>query len=80
MEENSDLSIEKLIELRNEKIKKEKEKIIHISKIKDYIKKNDCEISPETFDALNQKVFDILNLAIQRTKLNKRKTIKPFDL
>ncbi|MFN3603281.1 MAG: hypothetical protein ACK4UJ_01085 [Leptonema sp. (in: bacteria)] len=79
-EPNSDLSIDELIELRNEKIKKEKEKLIHISKIKDYIKKNDCEISQEAFETLNKKVYEILNTAIFRTKSNKRKTIKPYDI
>lgn len=75
-----DLSIEELIELRNQKIKKEKEKLIHVSKIKEYIKKNDCEVSPETFDELNKKLYEIIDKAIYRTKSNKRKTIKPFDI
>ncbi|MCS7205537.1 MAG: hypothetical protein NZ853_07555 [Leptospiraceae bacterium] len=83
MEQNgiSDLDeLKKFIEERNEKVRKERKRLINVSRIKDYIRKQKCEISEETIDAIDRKVYELINQAIYRTKANKRITIRPHDL
>jgi histone H3/H4 len=56
------------------------ESLVVGSKVKAYIKEKDCMTSSETLDALNAKIYCILDAAIERTKANKRSTVKPQDL
>lgn len=50
------------------------------SKVKAYIKSKGCHTSSDAVDALSAKVQAILDAATDRTKANKRSTVKPQDL
>ena len=50
------------------------------SKVKAFIKAQDCMTAGETLEALNKCVEDILAKACQRAKANKRATVKAQDL
>jgi hypothetical protein len=50
------------------------------TKVRNYIKGKGCMMSGELLDALNCKVGCLLDAAIERTKANKRSTVKPQDL
>jgi hypothetical protein len=50
------------------------------SKVRAYIKGKGCMMSGELLAALNSKVGCILDAATERTKANKRATVKPQDL
>ncbi len=72
--------IRKMIEERNQKVRSYQKRIINVSKVRNYIKQNKCEINEETIEAINNKLYEILDKAIYRTKANKRITIRPHDL
>jgi len=72
--------IKKLIEERNKKIKEYQKRLINVSRVREYIKEKNCEINDETIDAINKKLYEIIDKAIYRTKANKRITIRPHDL
>lgn len=72
--------IKKLIEERNKKIKEYQKRLINVSRVREYIKEKNCEINDETIDAINKKLYEIIDKAIYRTKANKRVTIRPHDL
>ena len=48
--------------------------------IQDYAKKKNVQVSGEFYGALDKKIEKILDTAAARTKDNKRKTLKPYDL
>ncbi len=48
--------------------------------IQDYAKKNKVQVSGDFYGALDQEIEKLLNAAAARTKDNKRKTLKPYDL
>ncbi len=52
------------------------------SKVREYIKGNDCNTSSAILDgdAFNNIIIDILDKAIARTKANNRKTVSPRDI
>ena len=50
------------------------------SKVKAYVKSKDMMSSGELIGALSDKVHDLLDAAIARTKSNKRSTVKASDL
>ena len=50
------------------------------SKVKAYIKANECKTSGELLAALNEKVHCVLDCAIERAKSNKRSTLRAHDL
>lgn len=50
------------------------------SKVKAYIKSKGCMTSADALGALNCKVYALLDAAVERTKGNKRSTVKPQDL
>ena len=50
------------------------------SKVKAYIKGKGCMTSGDAVEALNKKVEALLDAAVERTKANKRSTVKPQDL
>lgn len=57
----------------------EKETLIVASKTKAYIKGQGCNMSGEAIEALNQKLYDLIDQAVARTKENKRQTVRPHD-
>lgn len=59
---------------------KSHEVLVVASKVKDFIKSKGCMTSSETIPALSEKVYALLENAINRTKGNKRSTVKPQDL
>ncbi len=50
------------------------------SKVKDYVKKKGCMTSADAIEALNGKVAELLDEAVERTKMNKRATVKAQDI
>lgn len=58
----------------------EKEALIVASKTKAYIKSQGCMVSGDAIDALNEKIYAMLDLAVKRTKENKRTTLRAHDL
>ncbi|MBW7857990.1 MAG: hypothetical protein H3C43_06830 [Leptonema sp. (in: Bacteria)] len=50
------------------------------SRIRNYISEQGLKLSEETVDALNTRVQQIINQAIERTRANKRLTVRPYDL
>jgi hypothetical protein len=59
---------------------KERESLIVASKIKAYIKSKKMMTSSDALGAINEKVRCMLDAAIERTKANRRSTVKPQDL
>jgi len=60
--------------------KKKRESLIVASKVKAYIKSKKMMTSSETLEPISDKVYDMLDAAIARTKANRRSTVKPQDL
>ncbi len=58
----------------------QKEVLFVTSKVKAYIKDSDKMTASETLEALNKKIYAVLDEAIKRTEDNGRKTVKPQDL
>ena len=48
--------------------------------VQDYAKKKNVQVSGDFYDALDKKIEKILDGAASRTKENKRKTLKGYDL
>jgi len=57
-----------------------KESLIVASKVKAYIKSKKMMTSAEALGAISDKVYQMLDDAITRTKTNRRTTIKAHDL
>jgi len=57
----------------------EKETLIVASKTKAYIKSQGCIVSSDALDALNERIYELLDNAIKRTKDNKRSTLRAHD-
>ena len=57
-----------------------KESLIVASKVKAYIKSTGKMTASETLEALNQKIYAMLDAAVARTESNRRSTVKPQDL
>ncbi len=57
-----------------------KEIAVVVSKVKDYVKSKGCMTSSEAIPALSDKIYCLIDKAIERTKANGRQTIKPQDL
>ena len=62
--------------------KKGTEPLFVKSKVRDYIKKNDCNTSSAILDGggLNELIISILDKAIARAKGNGRKTVQEKDI
>jgi histone H3/H4 len=60
--------------------KKGKEPLVVASKVKAYIKKKKMMSSGEAIEALNEKLYDLIDDAIDRTKSNRRSTVKGQDV
>lgn len=59
---------------------KKKESLVVASKIKAYIKSKKMMTSSEAIGAINDMVYCMLDKAAERTKANRRSTVKPQDL
>ncbi len=57
-----------------------KESLIVASKVKAYVKSKKMMTSGEALVALSDKIYQILDCACERTKANRRSTLKPQDL
>ena len=62
------------------KAKKERDMLVVGSKVKAYVKEKGCMSAGDVLPALNDKVHDLLDAAVERTKSNKRSTVRPQDL
>ncbi len=57
-----------------------KESLVVASKIKAYIKSKKMMTSADALVAISDKVYCMLDKATERTKANRRSTVKPQDL
>jgi hypothetical protein len=57
-----------------------RESLVVTSKVKAYVKSKKMMTSSDAICALNDVVYAALDAAIERTKANKRSTVKPQDL
>jgi histone H3/H4 len=57
-----------------------KDVLVVASKVKAYVKSKGMMSSSDAVAALNEVVYATLDAAIERTKANKRSTVKPQDL
>lgn len=58
----------------------EREIIVVVSKVKDFIKSKDCMTSGDLPEALSKQMYGFLEKACERAKANKRTTVRPEDL
>lgn len=58
----------------------EKEMLIVASKTKAYIKSLGCSVSGDAVEEINKKLYELLDRAVERTRENKRSTLRPHDL
>lgn len=56
------------------------EMLVVASKVRAYLKTKEAMMSGELLDALNKKVYALLDEAVARCKGNKRSTVKPQDI
>jgi len=56
------------------------EPLVVASKVKAYVKSKGMMSSSEMISSLSSKIYCMLDGAIERTKANKRSTVKPQDL
>jgi len=59
---------------------KQRESLVVASKVKAYIKSKKMMTASDALAALNDKIYCILDCAAERTKANRRSTVKPQDL
>jgi hypothetical protein len=59
---------------------KKRESLIVASKVKAYIKSKKMMSSSELLEALSDKVYCMLDVAAERTKANRRSTVRAQDL
>ncbi len=56
------------------------EMLVVASKVRAYLKTKEAMMSGELLEALNKKVYALLDEAVARCKGNKRSTVKPQDI
>jgi hypothetical protein len=59
---------------------KARESLIVASKVKAYIKSKKMMTASESLQAISDKVYCMLDVATERTKANRRSTLKAHDL
>ena len=59
---------------------KGKEILVVASKVKAYVKSKKMMTSADAIGAISNKIYCILDCACERTKANRRSTLKPQDL
>jgi PDZ domain-containing secreted protein len=57
-----------------------KEPLVVASKIKNYVRSKDMMTSSDAVAAVSDKIYAMLDAAIERCQANKRSTLKPHDL
>lgn len=57
----------------------ERETLIVASKTKAFIKNQGCMVSADALDELNNKIYQLIENAVKRTKENKRSTLRSHD-
>ena len=57
-----------------------REVLVVASKVKDYIKGSGLQSSGEVVPALSERIYELLDVAMERTKTNGRATVRPHDL
>jgi hypothetical protein len=57
-----------------------KESLIVASKVKAYVRSKKMMTSSDALGAISDRVYYMLDKAIERTKANRRSTVKPQDL
>ncbi len=57
-----------------------KERLLVVAKVKDYVKEQGLMSSAELVEALNDRVYECLDRAIERAQENDRKTVQPRDV
>jgi hypothetical protein len=57
-----------------------KEPLVVASKVKNYVRSKDMMTSSDAVAALSDKIYAMLDSAIERCQANKRSTLKPHDL
>ena len=60
--------------------KKDRDVLVVASKIREYVKSNDCNTSGEFISELSNTVYDLIDKAINRAQGNNRKTIQDKDV
>jgi hypothetical protein len=60
--------------------KKKRDSLVVASKIKAYIKEKQMMTSADALEAISEKVYCLLDCAMNRTKANRRSTVKPQDI
>ena len=61
-------------------IKKDRYVLVVASKIREYVKTNDCNTSGEFISELSNTVYYLIDKAIDRAQGNNRKTIQAKDV
>jgi len=59
---------------------KKKESLVVVSKVKAYVKSKKMMTSSDALGTINDALYNILDAAIDRTKANRRSTVKPQDI
>ena len=57
-----------------------KEALIVASKVKAYVKSKGLMTASDSLEAINKKIYALLDEAAERTTANRRSTVKPQDL
>ena len=57
-----------------------KERLLVVAKVKDYVKEQGLMSSADLVEALNDRVYEYLDKAIDRAQENDRKTVQPRDI
>jgi len=60
--------------------KKEKEILVVASKVREYVKNNDCNTSGEFIAELSNNLYCLVDRAISRAQENGRKTVQAKDV
>lgn len=60
--------------------KANREQLVVGSKVRAYISQHEMRMDGQLLEALNNKVYEILDAAIERCKANGRATVRPHDL
>jgi len=59
---------------------KQREVLVVASKVRAYIKSKKMMTSSDAIEAISDRVYCLLDKAAERTKANRRSTLKPQDL
>lgn len=59
---------------------KKRESLIVASKVKAYIRDKKMMTASDCLDALNERLYSILDAAVGRAKANRRSTVRPQDV